>query len=367
MAKASIEERARYDRLRRELQSLNEAEPAPPFEGVAHVIIPKQPPVYHVLARGDYRNPLEVAAPAGLEALSRGGLTADLGLKPDAPEADRRAALAGWVTDSRNPLTSRVLVNRLWHYHFGQGIVDTPSDFGFAGGRPTHPELLDWLAAKFVDGGWKIKDMQRVIVTSAAWRQASNVRNGRAQEFDADNRLLWRANSRRLDGEATRDAILAVSGSLNPQLGGPSYRDVAVKLDTNHEFTDPTGEFSDEVNRRTIYRLWARCGNNPLLESLDCPAPSVMSPRRSETITPVQSLSLLNNRFVEECGKRLAERTQWEAGEEIDWQIDRLYRLALMRAPRPFEFQLGRDFALKRGLEQLCVLLLNTNEFLFLE
>ncbi len=136
LAKATSEERTRYAELQRQLQQLNDAEPTQPFEGVAHVIIPKQPPVFHVLARGNYRQPGEVVAPRGLSALSRGGLSDDFGLKPDAPEADRRAALARWIADARNPLTPRVLVNRLWHYHFGQGIVDTPSDFGFAGGPP---------------------------------------------------------------------------------------------------------------------------------------------------------------------------------------------------------------------------------------
>ena len=367
LARASADEQSQHAGLRSTLHALEQSEPAQPFGGVAHIIVPQQPPVYHVLARGDYRNPGEVVSPRGLRALSRGGLTDDLGLNPDAPESSRRSALAGWLTDPRNPLTARVLVNRLWHYHFGQGLVDTPSDFGFAGGRPSHPELLDWLAARFVSGGWKIKPMHRLIVTSAAYRQASNVRNARGQEFDADNRLLWRANQSRLDGEATRDTMLAVSGALQRRMGGPSYRDVTVKLGTNHEFTDPTGEFHDEVNRRTIYRLWARCGNNPLLESLDCPDPSVMLPRRSQTITPVQSLSLLNSRFVEQCAARLAERARRETGAEAAEQIDRVYRLALGRRPQPQELELARSFLQDRGLEQLCLVLFNTNEFLFLE
>jgi hypothetical protein len=367
LAKAPDAQRSRYASLRGELERLERTRPAAPFDGVAHVVIPKQPPVYHVLARGDYRNPQQVVSPAGLQALSRGGLPADFDLRPDAPEAKRRIALADWLADPRNPLTPRVLVNRLWHYHFGRGIVETPSDFGFSGGRPSHPELLDWLAARFVAGGWKIKNMQRLIVTSAAYRQASNVSNAPAEKIDADNSLLWRANARRLDGEATRDAMLAVSGALNGKLGGPSYRDVAVKLGTNHEFTDPTGEFNDDVNRRTVYRLWARSGNNPLLESLDCPDPSVMLPRRSQTITPVQSLSLLNNRFVEQCAARLAQRTQREAGGGAEQQIERLYRLTFGRRPKKPELELAHEFAKKRGLEQLCVVLLNTNEFLFVE
>ncbi|MEZ5302015.1 MAG: DUF1553 domain-containing protein [Verrucomicrobiales bacterium] len=145
----------------------------------------------------------------------------DFGLAKDAPEAERRAKLAAWLTDPANPLAARVFANRLWHYHFGQGIVDTPSDFGFNGGRPTHPHLLDWLAARFVESGWRIKAMHRLIVTSAAYRQASNIRNARAEAVDADNRLLWRrANLRKLEGEAVRMRCSPPAGELNPQVGG---------------------------------------------------------------------------------------------------------------------------------------------------
>jgi hypothetical protein len=370
LTKATTDERTRYQSLQESMTHLEQNEPVQPFAGVAHVIIPKQPPVFHVLARGDYRNPMEVVSPAGLKAGSNSGLLADFGLKPDAPEAERRIALARWITDPRNPLTPRVLVNRLWHHHFGKGIVDTPSDFGFAGGRPSHPELLDWLAKRFVDGGWKIKDIQRLIVNSATWRQASNVRNTRAQEIDADNRLFWRANARRLDGESSRDAMLAVSGTLNRRLGGPSYRDIKVNggvMGTNAEFTDPTDEFSEATCRRTIYRLWARSGNNPLLESLDCADPSVSAPRRAQTITPIQSLSLLNSSFVEQCAKHLADRVRNEAGTDIDQQIDRLCRLTLGRSPKPNELELTRELAQKRGLDQVALVLMNTNEFLFVE
>jgi hypothetical protein len=337
------------------------------FDGVAHVIIPKQPPEFHVLIRGNSRDPGEVVSPQGLQAFSAAGLSGDFGLKADAPEAQRRVALAKWITDPRNPLTPRVMVNRLWHYHFGQGIVDSPSDLGYSGGRPSHPELLDWLARRFVDGGWKLKDLHRLIVTSATYRQSSNVTNDAAEKKDSDNRLLWRSNSRRLDGESTRDAMLTISGVLNRTLGGPSFYDMNAKLEHDHSFGDPTGEFNEKVNRRTVYRLWARCGNNPLLESLDCPDPSVMLPRRSQTITPVQSLSLLNNRFVEQCAERLAQRIRHGAGEDVDQQIGDLYRLVLLRNPETRELELARKFVKSQSLLQLCVVILNTNEFLFVE
>lgn len=335
------------------------------FAGTAHVIIPQQPPVTFVLARGDYRKPGDVVPPAGLSGI--GTLPSDFGLTPDAPEADRRKQLARWLTDERNPLPARVFMNRLWHHHFGQGIVDTPSDFGFSGGRPSHPELLDDLASRFIRSGWKIKDLHRLIVMSATYRQASRVRNPGAEKVDADNHLLWRANPRRLEGEAVRDAALAVSGALNRQVGGPSYRDMKAELKTNHTFTDPTNEFTPDTTRRTIYRLWARCGNNPLLESLDCPDPAVMSPRRPHTITPVQALSMFNNAYAEKTAEQFARRVRNDAGEEMSKQIERCYQLAFCRQPSDRERELASKFVARFGVPQLCLVLLNSNEFVFVE
>ncbi|HUG93719.1 MAG TPA: DUF1553 domain-containing protein [Planctomycetaceae bacterium] len=368
LVRAGEDDRQRYAEHASELTRLREELRTVEFEGTAHVIIPKQPPVFHVLERGDHRRSGEAVAPAGLKALA--GVSGDFGLAPDAPEAERRVKLAEWLTDRRNPLTARVFVNRVWYYHMGQGIVDTPSDFGFNGGRPSHAELLDTLAARFIEGGWNVKELHRLILGSATYRQHSRVVNDRAGQTDADNRLLWRANRRRLEGEAVRDAILAVSGALNPQMGGPSYRDVKVGggvMGTNAEFTEPTGEFSESTRRRTIYRLWARSGNLPMLEALDCPDPTVMIPRRTQTITPLQALSLLNNGFSERCAGMFAERVRGEAGEEVGRQIDRAWQLAVGRAPRDAERAAAEPFVREFGLEQLCLTLFNTNEFLFVE
>jgi hypothetical protein len=361
---------AQEEKERQNIVMQSGTDASPQFAGVAHVIVPRQPPIFHVLARGDYRQEREVVRPAGLIATSHAGLSPDFNLAPDAPEAERRKALAAWLTDPRNPLPARVIVNRVWHYHFGHGIVDTPSDFGFAGGRPSHPELLDYLTSRFIDGGWRLKELHRLIVNSATYRQASNVANEKAATIDADNRLLWRANARRLEGELVRDAVLAVSGSLNRQLGGPSYRDMKVdggKMGTNSEFTDPTGEFTQAVNRRTVYRLWARQGSNPLLDSLDCPDPAVMTPRRTETITPLQALSLLNNRVIEQAATKLAERARKDAGEDVQQRIGLMYDIVLGRPPRPDELELVRGLVDRHGLEQLALVLLNANEFLWVE
>lgn len=333
------------------------------FNGTAHVIVPKQPPVFHVLQRGMVTKPKEAVAPAGLSALQ--GVQPDFGLAEDAPEAERRRKLAEWITDPDNPLATRVYVNRLWHAVFGAGLVDTPSDFGFNGGLPSHPDLLDWLARRFVEDGRSSKRLIRLLVTSATYRQASQVRNETAQGRDADARLRWRAGMRRLEGEEVRDAMLAVSGALNPQVGGPSYHDVAMVKgrNGNHEFTHPTNVFDENTCRRTIYRLWARTGNHPLLEAFDCPDPTVMAPRRNETITPLQALSLLHNPFGDFCAKRLAERL---AGEGTEARVRELYRLVLLRDPTAEELALGTDFAEVDGLPQLALVLFNTNEFLYL-
>jgi hypothetical protein len=216
-----------------------------------------------------------------------------------------------------------------------------------------------------VDGGWKIKDIHRLIVFSAAYRQASQVKNGPAEAVDSENQLLWRTSRRRLEGEALRDAALAVSGALNPQIGGPSYRDVTVDFGNNHTFTDPTGNFTDANNRRTIYRLWARSGNHPMLESLDCPDPSVMAPRRTNTITPVQALSMMNDTFMEKCAERFAARVRLEAGEDAGRQVEHAWLLALARAPNDREREAARSFVAQHGLTQFCLVLFNANEFLF--
>ncbi len=334
----------------------------------AHVIIPRQPEPTFRLERGNYANPQEIVQPAALKALT--GPSDDFRLAPDAPEAERRRVLAEWVADRRNPLTSRVFVNRLWYYHFGRGLVETPSDFGFNGGRPSHADLLDALATRFLESGWKVKDLHRLIVCSATYRQASRVRNPRAEGFDAENQLLWRANRRRLEGEAVRDAMLAVAGALNEKVGGPSFQDITLNkkgVNGNHEFTDPTGEFSEAVNRRTIYRLWARSGNHPLLESLDCPDPSVMMPKRTRTITPVQALAMENDSFVEHCASRAANRVRAEVGDDPARQVARAWFLTLARLPVDRETQLARSFVASRGLDQLLLVLFNTNEFLFVD
>ncbi len=336
--------------------------------GPVHTTVPKQPGAWHVLARGDFKQPGEAVVPRGIAAVT--GTTADWKLADNAPEASRRKALAEWIADPNNPLTPRVIVNRLWGYHFGEGLVRTTSDFGFQGGLPSHPELLDWLAGQLVhpaDGpAWSLKRIQRLIVTSAAYRQSSRS-VPKAAEVDADNRLVWKRPSQRLEAETFRDAVLAVSGDLDLKLGGPGFRDFKISSAGNNETYTVFDAIGPEFNRRSLYRTWVRAGTSPLLDTLDCPDPSVPTPRRSVTSTPLQALSLLNDAVIEHSAGRFAERLRREAGDAATAQVRRAYSLAFARQPTPEEIAAGQRFIAEHGLAQFCVVLFNASEFLFVD
>ena len=340
--------------------------------GPVHTTVPKQPGEWRVLARGDFKQPGEVVAPRGIAAVT--GVTADWKLANNAPEVERRKALAEWIADPNNPLTPRVIVNRLWGYHFGEGLVRTPSDFGFQGGLPSHPELLDWLAGQLVhpaDGpAWSLKRIQRLIVMSATYRQGSGVGGQEIQKqktIDADNRLLWQRPRQRLEAETFRDAVLAVSGDLELKLGGPGYRDFKISSAGNNETYTVFDAAGPDFNRRSLYRTWVRAGTSPLLDTLDCPDPSVPTPRRSVTSTPLQALSLLNDAVIEHYASRFAERLRREAGAEAIAQVRQAYVLSFARQPTPEETAFGQRFIAEHGLAQFCVVLFNLNEFLFVD
>ncbi|HLQ44122.1 MAG TPA: DUF1553 domain-containing protein, partial [Planctomycetaceae bacterium] len=290
---------------------------------------------------------------------------ADFHLPKDASDGDRRQALAAWITDRRNPLLARVMVNRLWQTHFGVGFVETPSDFGFNGGRPSHPELLDWLAAELMDHGWSLKHIHRLIVTSATYRQSSRPRVEAAKK-DAGNRLLWRKSPQRLDAETVRDAVLAVSGELNPAVGGPGYHDFTTFI-FNSQFYDIVDPVGQSFSRRSLYRTWVRSGRNPFLEVFDCPDPSTKTPRRAVTTTPLQALSLLNNSFMLRMSERLAERVKREAGEDVASQMRRAGLLIYGRSPTNEDVAAWREFVAAHGLPALARVLFNSNEFLYVD
>ncbi|MDX2031530.1 MAG: DUF1553 domain-containing protein [Blastocatellia bacterium] len=323
-----------------------------------------KPRPIHLLARGQVTQPGREVAPGALSLLSF--LPARFALPADAPEGARRAALARWLTDARNPLTWRSIVNRVWQYHFGAGLVTTPNDFGRNGAAPSHPALLDWLAAEFRDGGGSLKTLHRLIVTSATYRQSS-AGNPAAEQIDAGNALLWRQNRRKLEAEALRDAVLAVSGKLDLSMGGPGWQDFVVE----HPEHSPHYEYglADPEDartwRRSVYRFIVRSQTQPWMTALDCADPSMRVDRRNESLSPLQALALLNNGFMISQARHFAERLQRERPDDLPAQIERAIALAFDRAPTAAERASFLAFAKAHGLPNLCRALLNLNEFSF--
>jgi hypothetical protein len=315
---------------------------------MTYAINPKEPEPTLFLKRGDVEKPGDAVTP-GSPATVKGPPAVDL--PEDAAEADRRRAFADWVAHRDNPLTWRVIVNRIWQHHFGEGIVRTPNDFGFNGERPTHPELLDWLAATFRDSGGQLKPLHRLIVTSDTYRQSSTF-DPKAAELDAENRLLWRFAPRRLEAEAIRDAMLAASGKLNREAGGPSFRPFRIET-FNSAFYIPFDEDRPDFNRRSIYRMNVTSARDPVLDVLDCPDPSVKTPKRNTTTTPLQALTMMNNAFTNRMAKSFAERIEKEA-ENAAEQVTLAYRLSLGRNPTAAERNRAEKVVREVGLRALA-------------
>jgi hypothetical protein len=323
-----------------------------------------KPRAIHLLARGDVRKPGPEVTPGSLTAVE--ALPARFDLPQDAPESARRAALANWLVDPRNPLTWRSIANRVWQYHFGRGLVETPNDFGRMGSLPSHPELLDWLAAEFRDGNQSFKDLHRLIVTSRAYRQSSNARNERAESTDGNNRLLWRMNRRKLEAENIRDAALHVSGRLNPAMFGPAFQDFVIEKPEHsphyqYHLYDHDNPRSD---RRSVYRFIVRSQQQPFMTALDCADPSIAVEKRTESLSALQALALLNNGFMISMSKSFAERLRRES-DSTEGQITRAFELALSRAPTDSELTDLASYTREHGLPNTCRLIFNLNEFIF--
>lgn len=348
--------------LEAELAACESALAALPAPQLVYAAIPIAARPVHLLHRGDVEQPQDEVLPGALSALA--GLERQFVLSDPANEGERRAALARWLTADENVLTWRSIVNRVWHYHFGRGLVDTPNDFGRNGSRPSHPALLDWLAIEFRDGGQSLKALHRQMVTSAVYRQSSRD-DAQAQLVDADNRLLWRMSRRRLEAEEIRDTLLAVSGKLDLTMGGPSFELFAFEDDHSPRYKYVEMD-RPEVFRRTIYSRAVRSVPNPWLEALDCPDPSLSAPVRTTTITALQALALLNNPFVVRQAEYLAERLEVEA-DSAESRIVRAYQLVLGRPPRETERTTMVEYAARFGMANACRVLLNTNEFVFVE
>ena len=324
------------------------------------------PRVVHMLKRGDIRKPGEVAEPGSVSCLP--GLPDTFELPPNHAEGMRRAALAKWITDAKNPLTWRVAVNRVWQSHFGRGLVETPSDFGKMGTKPTHPELLDWLAAEFCDNGMSLKKLHRLIVTSSTYRQQSR-HDATAAALDVDNRYLWRQNRSRLDAEQVRDAVLLVSGRLDRTMGGPSDKQFAMKPGIH---VTPVVEYNlfdwdrPQGHRRSVYRFVFRTLPDPLVDCLDGADASQLTPKRSESVTAPQALALLNNEFVLVHANAFAawlEKQSSDADRRIGLACERVWG----RPPTADERKLLAAYAAKHGLPNVCRVLFNSNEFLFVD
>jgi len=317
----------------------------------------EQPGFTHRLYRGDPMQEREQVSPDALAVIG------SLSLNADTPEQERRAALARWITDRRNPLAARVIVNRLWHFDFGSGIVSTPSDFGANGAKPTHPELLDWLASELLDHNWSLKHIQRLILTSSTFRQATDWRADAAR-VDAQSRLLWRYPSRRLEAEAIRDNILQVSGVLDLSMYGPGY-DVFQPNDNYVRVYNPKEILGPAEWRRMIYMYKVRMAQDPVFGAFDCPDAGQAAPVRPRSTTAIQALNLFNSQFVQQQAERLAERVRMEVGEDLRAQINRAFQLTLGRQPSDDELSASLATAESHKLETVCRALLNCNEFLF--
>jgi hypothetical protein len=338
---------------------------------------PEAPDTF-VLLRGNPRNQGDRVEPGFLTVL--GGTKADIPKPPPgAKTSGRRTVLANWITRKENPLTARVMANRIWQYHFGRGIVRTPSNFGAQGDRPTHPELLDWLAAEFVDQGWRLKPLHRLIVKSSAYRMSSQG-NAQALSLDPANDLFWRFDMRRLTAEEIRDSILAVSGTLNPRIGGPSmYPTLPAEVFGGQSVPGSNwGKSSPEDQaRRSVYIHLKRSLLVPLLESLDLPETDRSSPVRFTTTQPTQALQMLNGPFLNEQAALLAARLRKEAGDKIEAQVRLALNLATGRPPSQAEIARGVRLierlraddhtSNEASLQLFCLMVLNLNEFVYVD
>lgn len=332
-------------------------------------------PTSRVMLRGEYNNPGEVVKPGFLSCVTGNQEPAPIRLDPFKrwPTRSRRMALARWIASKDNPLTARVMVNRLWHWHFGEGIVATPSDFGTLRIGPSHESLVDWLARHFTDGGWSQKKMHRLMVLSATYRQTSRATNARAAKADPGNRLLWRFRRRRLEAEAVRDSVLAASGRLNPEHYGlpifpmlPDDVGERVKWNSSKWFTHD----DHRSRKRSIYIYQQRSLSMPFMQAFDALVCEQSRPKRRASITPLQALAMYNGRFVNQEARHFADRIRKQAGDNTADQLTLAFLIAYGRRPSPDEStRLGRflSTATSDPLIGLCRVLLNSNEFVYID
>lgn len=385
-AKLKGTERKRWEALNAELERFSAWHPGSMPLATGVMDLGTNAPSTYTLKRGNWEAPETEVAP-GLPVVlgvREGGLTR-IG-KPNS--TGRRATLARMLVDPSNPLTARVMVNRLWHHHFGRGLVGTPSDFGVKGEAPSHPELLDWLASAFVSSGWSLKTMHRWMVTSETYRQDSSLR-AEASALDPDNRYLWRFPRSRLEGEAIRDSMLHVAGLLNERMEGPSvFPELPPGMETRGGWKASAAR--EERDRRSIYVFVRRNTRFPMFETFDMPDTHETCARRNQTTSPLQALTLLNSQETVQWASAFARRMELEVGSDVRGQVDQAYRAAFGRAPTSAELEGALRFvreqadrmqqdiregaeggtldpvaARKAAMADLCHALMNSNEFVY--
>jgi hypothetical protein len=322
-------------------------------------------PQSYVLRLGDAHSqlaPVDAAVPYVLRA----------GYRVPQEAAGRRTAFANWLASADNPLTARVMVNRIWQYRMGEGLVRTPNDFGTMGDKPDSHALLDWLAAEFVERGWSVKAIDRLLVTSSVYLQSSAPDEVKAK-VDPQNRLFWRMNRKRMEGEAIRDATLSAAGTLNPKIGGRPVRipiepEVYELIFTEYERDGlwPVSPDKNVQNRRGIYLYNKRSVRMPMLSTFDQPDDITSCPVRPVSTHALQALNLFNSSFMQEVSHDFAARLENSCRQDRGCQIDTAWRLALARGPRVDEKKLAAEFFRTGGtLPDFCLALFNRNEFLY--
>ena len=326
-----------------------------------------QVPPSYLLIRGDPGSPGSRMAPGFVTVATYGNPETEIP-RPDGRTSGRRLALAQWLASPENPLTARVMVNRIWHHHFGRGIVASLDNFGSVGDPPTHAELLDWLALRFIDEGWSVKQMHRLILTSRAYQMASahDDETGRAE--DPENYYLWRFRPRRLEAEIVRDAIMSASGGIDLSVGGQPvfpYVPEEILASQAHGKWNNT-EDGPSVWRRSVYVYRRRSLGLPFFDTFDLPDPNATAPARNVSTVPTQALTLLNNPFVLGQAQLFADRLEREAPATNEGRIDLAYRIALSRPPTETEAEIAKELVRSGSLIDLAHVMLNLNEFLYL-
>jgi hypothetical protein len=366
----------RYEQLRGELRALER-----PDRGVELALCVTEagptPPDTYVWVRGNAGVKGAKVEPGFLEVL--GSPAPVIPTSQGAKSTGRRTVLANWIASNENPLTARVMVNRIWQYHFGRGIVRTSTDFGFQGERPTHPELLDWLASEFISRGWRLKDMHRLMMTSSAYRMSS-MGDRAALAADPQNNLMWRFDLRRLTAEEIRDSILRANGTLDLTVYGPSvYPPIPKEVMAGQSMPGKGWDTSSgaDARRRTVYVHVKRSLRLPVIEAFDGPETDKPCPVRFVTVQPTQALGMLNSQFMNDEAQKLADRLRREVGDDVRRQVERGLQLVMSRAPGAKEVARGMELMEKLvkddaatpelALRYFCLVALNLNEFVYVD